>query len=124
MPTSIPDLFPRTFGYDTYLRRRQAEMDKKRSELRGEAVDRATLDSYVGTYRIDEGATGAIEIEVRRDDDKLIALTNGKDEVELLPRSDSEFFVVDEKGTQFIRFVRDDSGEVISMDTRMPDLGW
>jgi hypothetical protein len=120
----IADLFPPTFGYTSYLRARQAEMDVKRNEMRGKPVDAKTLDSYAGTYRMDGGATGPIEIKVRREGRKLLAATNGEDEIELTPRGAAEFFVINDQGTQFIEFTRDASGKVTSMSTRMPDLGW
>ena len=76
----------------------------------------AQLDEYVGTYRVDEGATRAIT----REEDRLYSQRSGGDRLELYPVGDDLFAVRSSPGTQ-MHFARE-NGRVASMTVR-PRLG-
>jgi CubicO group peptidase (beta-lactamase class C family) len=69
-------------------------------------LDPALLDQYVGRYALGD----ALEINVFRQDDKLMAKVPGQPAFRIFPESETEFFyrVVDAK----ISFVRDDDGQI------------
>ncbi len=77
----------------------------------------ATLNDYVGAYRI---ATAAdVVIKVSRDGERLFASAGGTAGAELYPQSDRQFFVVEDAIT--LTFVRDEGGRVSEIRS---DQGW
>jgi CubicO group peptidase (beta-lactamase class C family) len=69
-------------------------------------VDPALYDAYAGRYRLGP----ATELTVTREGDRLMAQPTGQPKLEILPESETEFFIkiVDAKFT----FVKDDKGKV------------
>ena len=73
------------------------------------AIDAKILDSYVGGYAAGPGMV----IKVRRKDGRLTGQAGEQPEIELIPISDFEFFVV--QGSAKITFEKDASGKVIDL---------
>ena len=66
----------------------------------------ATLDRYVGQYRLAPN----LVFTIRRDGDRLLARLTGQSFLEIFPESESEFFYTNVDAT--ITFVKDDRGRV------------
>jgi CubicO group peptidase (beta-lactamase class C family) len=71
-------------------------------------VDPAVFDDYEGSYAFPSG----LQVDVRREGDRLVGQVAGQPPAELIPRSDAEFFVPAASAT--ITFERE-GGEVTSL---------
>lgn len=115
---AIPDLFPETLAYRSYLEEREREIEQAIRKRRGAAVKTELLDEYAGRYSIQRPGLPEVVVVLRRDGQRLIASAVGNSpggeekEVELIPESETVFFHIDLEGTREIRFTRGDSGEV------------
>jgi hypothetical protein len=119
----LPELFPETFAYRRFVASRNDEIERRKRELRARDFDAATLDDYVGRYRlVVDGATEAPLVEVVRHEGALRAEIEGRSPIEMLPEGPDLFFHVDLEGLTRIRFVRGDDGEVVRA-VLTPELG-
>ena len=75
----------------------------------GRAIDPKILDSYAGGYTAGPGMT----FKVRRNEGRLFGQAGEQPEIELVPVSDSEFFVVE--GPAKVVFEKDAGGKVTAM---------
>ena len=78
------------------------------------------LQSYTGTYHLADG----VEYKVSFENGKLVAQRTGRPVVELLPETESVFFVKGQRGRKI--FVKDTSGTIVKMMDRRSgnDLVW
>jgi hypothetical protein len=93
---------------DIYLKERFTEDPDRQEAPAAEPVavaraevNPAVFDDYEGSYSFPSG----VLVEVERDGDRLMAQATGQPRVELIPRSDSEFFVAEASVT--IKFRRE-----------------
>jgi hypothetical protein len=75
----------------------------------GRTVDPRILDSYAGRYQLAPNAV----VHIERKENRLTAHVGDQPAVELLPVSDTEFFVLE--GPVQILFVNDASGKTVSL---------
>ena len=123
---AIPDLFPPTFAYSSYLQRRKREQAEEVERRRGEPVAPKLLDEYAGRYAIEVPGVGRITAHIRRDGARLFASSKGEairdeaKEIELLPQTQTIFFHVSDQGTTEVRFERGEDGAVSGIVVKGP----
>lgn len=122
----VPSLFPKTFAYRRFLSQREHEQAEEIARRRGKPVDRKILDEYAGRYEIEIPGAGTITVTLRRDGDRLLARSKGaairdeEKEAELIPQTETAFFLVDDQGTTEVRFERDEHGTVTGIVVKPP----
>ncbi len=122
----IPDLFPPTFAYRTFLRKREREQAEEIQRRRGAPVDPKILDEYAGRYAIEIPGVGRITVHIRRDGARLLASSKGEairdkeKEIELMPQSQEIFFHVADQGTTEVHFRRGKDGAVSGIVVKGP----
>ena len=98
-------------GEVTHAVHHQGGNELKAPRVKEEAptdVDPAVYDQYVGEYNFPQ-----LDITVTKEEDKLFAQAAGQPKIELLPRSESEFY--SNLVVLKIRFIKDDQGKVVKM---------
>jgi hypothetical protein len=75
----------------------------------GRVIDPKILDSYVGKYQLAPNTV----IDVERKESRLMAQVHGQPAVELLPVSDTEFFVIE--GPVQVVFEKDAAGKTVAL---------
>jgi len=98
-------------GEVTHAIHHQGGNELKALRIKEEAptdIDPAVYDQYVGEYNFPQ-----LTITVTKEEDKLFAQTAGQPKIELLPRSESEFY--SNLVVLKISFIKDDQGKVVKM---------
>jgi CubicO group peptidase (beta-lactamase class C family) len=114
---------------DVYLEGHFPESPETLAEEIGELaradVDPAVFDDYEGSYTFPSG----LLVEVEREGDRLMGQATGQPRVELIPQSESEFFVPEASAT--VRFQREQrevtalvlvQGDVVQTARRLPSF--
>jgi hypothetical protein len=109
----IASLFPKTFAAEQFRRKQLQEADRRKASRKlAQPVANATLDEYVGRYKIALESVGERILEFERDGEKLFGKTTEDYRFELLPESITSFFHISPNGEITIRFARNPDGNV------------
>ncbi|HGJ66829.1 TPA: DUF3471 domain-containing protein [bacterium] len=89
---------------------REINAPKLKDEISAK-VDPSVYDQYVGEYKFDIAQIGIIKIT--RDGDKLFAQATGQPKIELLPKSETEFY--SDLVVLKVNFIKDNQGKVTKL---------
>jgi hypothetical protein len=98
-------------GEVTHAIHHQGGNEIKAPRIKEEApaeVDPAIYEQYAGEYKFPQ-----LTVTVTKEEGKLFAQVSGQPKIELLPRSESEFY--SNLVVLKIRFIKDDQGKVVKM---------
>ena len=110
----LPELFPKTYVAESFRSAKARDIEERKAKLT-HAVAPATLERYVGRYRLDAEEDDKTIITVTRTGNKLFAQVEGQEISELIPASDNEFMHIDPHQTVKVTFMKDTSGKIAKM---------
>lgn len=109
---NLPELFPETFAYKSFVAKKQMGISKRIEARRGPLPSRETLARYVGSYQLENVGPTPQRVVIRVEDQHLIATIDGQVEQEvLIPESEHVFFVIKVGDEQTITFLEGEDGE-------------
>ena len=108
----IASLFPRKYAFAAFQRRVEEDLAARREKEREKGVDPETFEPLVGRYVVKEGIGAGLEFRVRRDGNKLVALFDDQDVIELVPKGRDVFVCITSAARTEMRFLRGKDGAV------------
>lgn len=118
----LPSLFPRSFAFESFQRKREKQVREAREARRAREVDRSRWGDYEGEYGTGEAARDR-RITIVRDGEKLLGTTADGRRIELIPEAEDRFFQIDDYGTMRFTFARDAQGVVTRLTILREELG-
>jgi len=108
----IASLFPRKYAFAAFQRQVEEELSARREKERDPSVDPETFEPLVGRYGVKDGIGGGLELRVRKDGRKLVALFDDQDAIELVPKGRDVFVCITSAARTEMRFGRNKAGAV------------
>ncbi len=90
----LSSLFPKSNASESYRRTIQKDMDKRIAERKTIKLNDELCGNYVGVYEFDPETMPGYYIEVSCEDNRLFVETSFLDKAEILPESNTDFFLV------------------------------